>query len=58
VHPLANARAATAQPITIKISVNGDIATLDTLEKVIHERNRDQRDDSVEHGAFSSYQSS
>jgi hypothetical protein len=58
VHPLANASAATAQPIRINVTINGDIATLDTPEEVIHERNRDQRDNLVEHGALSSYQSS
>jgi hypothetical protein len=56
--PLANARTTAAKAITVHISIDRHGATLQPLFKVRQESERDLRDDAVEHGALSSYQSS
>lgn len=56
--PRANPSATTTQASAIHISIDRQGATLHALLKVRQQAEGDLRDDSVEHGAFSSSQSS
>jgi hypothetical protein len=58
-HPIANAITAKTQTADITISVSCNRTTLNSLEEVINERERDGGEDFVKHGgAFSSIKSS